>query len=119
MNFSNPALSTLIPTISAAYAIQVAASIPAMLFQEDRFYGALSLLPWSDRVDFSGSLTYLGCTALSLYLPSLRARSFAKSQGLPLPRFPGITSFHPRQLIMSGLTALWAARLGSCPEQAN
>jgi hypothetical protein len=39
MNFSNPALSTLIPTISAAYAIQIAASIPSMIFQEDRFYG--------------------------------------------------------------------------------
>jgi hypothetical protein len=65
-----------------------------------------------DSLDFSGSLTYLGCTALSLYLPTLRARSLANSQGLPLPKFPGITSFHPRQIIMSGLTVLWTARLG-------
>jgi hypothetical protein len=39
MNFSNPALSTLIPTVGVAYAIQIAASIPSMIFQEDRFYG--------------------------------------------------------------------------------
>jgi hypothetical protein len=64
-------------------------------------------------LDFSGSLTYIGCTALSLYLPALRARSLAKSQGLPIPSFPPLSSFHPRQLIVSGLTLLWAFRLGS------
>ena len=65
--------------------------------------------------DLSGSLTYLGCTALSLYLPAIRARSLARSQGLPIPSLPSITSFHPRQLILSGLTALWAIRLGLVP----
>jgi len=64
-------------------------------------------------LDFSGSLTYIGCTALSLYLPALRARSLARSQGLPIPSFLTLSSFHPRQLIMSGLTLLWAFRLGS------
>jgi len=39
MNFSNPALSTLIPTVGAVYAMQIAVSIPSMIFQEDRFYG--------------------------------------------------------------------------------
>jgi hypothetical protein len=38
-NFSNPALRTLIPTISVAYAFQIAVSIPAIIYQEDRFYG--------------------------------------------------------------------------------
>lgn len=45
-------------------------------------------------------------------MPSLRARSLARSQGLSLPKYPSISSFHPRQIILSGLTALWAARLG-------
>jgi hypothetical protein len=39
MNFANPALRTLIPTISAAYAFQIAVSIPCIRYQEDRFYG--------------------------------------------------------------------------------
>jgi hypothetical protein len=112
MNFANPALKTLIPTISAAYAIQIAVSIPSIIFQEDRFYGTLSF-PNTSKTDFSGSLTYLGCTALSLYFPALRARSLAKAQGLPIPPFPALSTFHPRQLIMSGLTALWAVRLGN------
>jgi hypothetical protein len=39
-NFSNSALMTLVPTIGAAYAFQIAVSIPAIILQEDRFYGA-------------------------------------------------------------------------------
>jgi hypothetical protein len=39
MNFSNPALRTLVPTIGVAYAFQVAVAIPNVYFQEDRFYG--------------------------------------------------------------------------------
>jgi hypothetical protein len=39
MNFSNPILRTLVPTIGAAYAFQIACSVPAMILQEDRFYG--------------------------------------------------------------------------------
>lgn len=39
MDFTNPALRTLIPTISAAYAFQIAVSIPAVIYQEDRFFG--------------------------------------------------------------------------------
>ena len=41
MNFGNPALRTLIPTIGAAYAFQIAVGIPNVYFQEDRFYGYL------------------------------------------------------------------------------
>lgn len=63
--------------------------------------------------DLSGSLTYLGCTALSLHMPALRAVSPEGRQGAPIPGFPQLFSHHPRQLIMSGLTALWAIRLGA------
>ena len=113
MNFSNPALRTLLPTIGAAYAFQIAVSIPNVYFQEDRFYGLTLSFDGGLTLDLSGSVTYIGCTALSLYLPALRARSLARSQRLPTPGFPSLTSFHPRQLIMSGLTLLWAFRLGS------
>lgn len=50
---------------------------------------------------------------MSLYLPSLRARSLAFANRRPLPPIPSLIQFHPRQLILSGLTALWAARLGT------
>jgi len=39
MNFANPALRTIIPTISAAYVFQIAVAIPAVILQEDRYYG--------------------------------------------------------------------------------
>ena len=58
----SPFLSTLIPTIGLAYAIQGATAIPSIAFQSERFY------------DLSGSLTYLSCAGLSLALPTLRAR---------------------------------------------
>ena len=55
---SNPPLvATLVPTISLAYGLQGLAAIPSILAQSERYY------------DLSGSLTYLSCTALSLYLP--------------------------------------------------
>ncbi|KAH0612288.1 uncharacterized protein H6S33_010340 [Morchella sextelata] len=97
----NPALRTLLPTIGFIYALQTAVAIPSIIFQTERFY------------DLSGSLTYLSCTLLSLYFPAYRARSLAAAEGLPIPVWPAFTDFHPRQLILSGLTALWAARLGS------
>ena len=59
--------------------------------------------------DLIGSLGFLSCTAFSLYFPTLRSR-FYLGQNVP---FPAITSFHPRQLLISGLTVLWAGRLGS------
>jgi steroid 5-alpha reductase family enzyme len=41
----------------------------------------------------------------------------ARSQGLPIPSFPKITDFHPRQLLMTALTVLWATRLGTDTEK--
>jgi hypothetical protein len=44
LNLSNPAWRTLLPTIGAACAFQIAVSVPAIILQEDRFYGILHLL---------------------------------------------------------------------------
>jgi len=115
LNFWNPALKTLLATIGAAYAFQIAVSIPAVILQEDRFYGTTFMGSSAAHscIDLSGSLTYLGCTALSLYFPALRARSLARTQGLPLPSFPSIAAFHPRQILLTSLTVLWTTRLGT------
>lgn len=58
--------------------------------------------------DLLGSIGFLSSTAFSLYFPTLRSR--LAGNYVPIPR---ITSFHPRSVILSALTALWAGRLGS------
>lgn len=89
--------STLLATAGAAYAIQALCAAFAIPFQTEKYY------------DLSGSFTFVTCTALSLYYPSLRNSVIQRS---PAP-LPPLSSFHPRQLIMSGLTCLWATRLGT------
>lgn len=99
--FKNAALSTLVPTVLSAFAIQAAVAVPSIVTQNEQFY------------DLSGSLTFLTCTAVSLYLPALRARSYAAAQGLAKPNFPSLLSFGPRKLILSAMVAIWAGRLGT------
>lgn len=107
-NFRNPFLRTLIPSVSAAFAIQTAVAIPSILAQSERFY------------DLSGSLTYLSVTALSLYLPTLRARAAAQAAGSIKPAWPslldalrgagGPNAFNWRQVLLSTAVAVWATR---------
>jgi len=77
-NFRNPFIRTLVPSISAAFAIQAAVAVPSILAQSERFY------------DLSGSLTYISVTALSLYLPALRARAAASLAGKAQPALPSL-----------------------------
>jgi hypothetical protein len=107
-NFHNPFLRTLIPSVGAAFAIQTAVAIPSILAQSERFY------------DLSGSLTYLSVTALSLYLPSLRARAAASLAGTPKPAFPSLldaftgkgspNGLNWRQVVLSAAVSIWATR---------
>lgn len=101
MAFRNQALSTLVPSIATAFAIQALVAVPSILTANESYY------------DLSGSLTFLSCTAVSLYLPALRARSYAAAQGLPKPAFPSLLSFGPRKLILSAMVTIWAGRLGT------
>ncbi|KIW02503.1 uncharacterized protein PV09_06303 [Verruconis gallopava] len=112
-NFHSPLLRTVVPTVGAAFAIQAAVSVPSILAQTERFY------------DLSGSLTYLSCTALSLYLPVLRARAAAGGAGAVALGWPSIVKslkgkslaegafWDWRQLVVSAAVGVWAARLGS------
>jgi steroid 5-alpha reductase family enzyme len=109
-NYKNPFLRTLVPSIGLAYGIQAAVAIPSIVFQTERFY------------DLSGSLTYISCTALSLYLPILRARA-AASVSSTVPAWPsllasltskgGINMWNWRQVALSAAVTIWATRLGS------
>lgn len=106
--FHNPFLRTLVPSISLAFGIQAAFAVPSILAQNERFY------------DLSGSLTYLSCTALSLYLPTLRARAAAATTGAVKPQWPsiiaalsgkgGANALNWRQVVLSGAVSIWAAR---------
>jgi steroid 5-alpha reductase family enzyme len=109
-NYKNPFLRTLVPSIGLAYGIQAAVAIPSIVFQTERFY------------DLSGSLTYISCAALSLYLPILRARA-AASVSSTAPAWPsllasltskgGINMWNWRQVALSTAVTIWATRLGS------
>ncbi|GAM87844.1 hypothetical protein ANO11243_058720 [Dothideomycetidae sp. 11243] len=111
-NFKTPFLRTLVPSIGLAFGIQAAAAVPSILFKTERFY------------DLSGSLTYISCTALSLYLPTLRARLAATAAGSgALPPWPsllsaltskgGVNAWNWRQVVLSAAVTIWATRLGS------
>lgn len=60
--------------------------------------------------DLCGSMGFLSAVGFSLYWPSLRSKFILGTAGATIP---AITAFHPRQLVMSGITALWAGRLGT------
>ncbi|KUJ21896.1 DUF1295-domain-containing protein [Mollisia scopiformis] len=114
-NFRNPFLRTLLPTIGTAFALQTLVAIPSIAVQSERFY------------DLSGSLTYLSVTALSLYLPALRARAASSLAGGVKPPFPGLwdgvlgrgsgiggmEGLNWRQVVLSAAVGVWATRLGS------
>lgn len=107
-NFKNPFLRTLVPSIGLAYGIQAAVAVPSILAKSERFY------------DLSGSLTYISCTALSLFMPAIRARAAARAMGAPVPAFPSLLSafngtagplgFNWRQVVLSTAVTLWATR---------
>ncbi len=108
--FRTPFLSTLLPSITLAYTLQGLTALPSIAAQSERFY------------DLSGSLTYLSCTALSLYLPTLRARAAASAAGHAKPAWPSIlgalmgragAGVNWRQVVLSAAVSIWATRLGS------
>ena len=105
--FKTAFLSNLIPSIGLAYTLQAAVAIPSILGQTERFY------------DLSGSLTYLSCAALSLYLPTLRARYAAAAMGAVKPAWPSVlgalqgmpgAGLNWRQLVLSAAVGVWATR---------
>ena len=108
--FSRPFLSTLVPSIALAFALQGAVAVPSALLQTERFF------------DISGSLTYLSCAALSLYLPSIRARHAATLAGTTRPDWPsllgalkgaGNAGLNWRQVVLSAAVGVWASRCES------
>ncbi|KAK1834142.1 hypothetical protein QBC39DRAFT_344345 [Podospora conica] len=100
-NFKSPLLATLVPSVTAAYAIQTACALPSIALESEHFY------------DLSGSLTYLAVTALSLSLPALRAGAAAGAPTLLAALRSGASTLNWRQVALSGAVGLWTARLGT------
>ncbi|KAI2628654.1 DUF1295-domain-containing protein [Hypoxylon sp. NC1633] len=100
-NFQNPLLRTVVPGVATAFALQGAVAIPSILAQSERFY------------DASGGLTFLAVTALSLYLPALRARAAAELAGAPKLPLSALLAgaLHWRQVALSAAVMFWAVRL--------
>lgn len=96
-NFKSPLLRTIVPSVGAALAVQLAAGLPSVLASTERFF------------DISGSLTFLAVGALSLYLPHLRGRA----GNATLSRLS--TSWNWRQVVVTGMAMAWAARRTSPP----
>ena len=103
--FKNPLLRTLVPSVALAYGIQTAVAVPSIAAQTERYY------------DLSGSLTYISCTALSLFMPYLRAKNaglvtgglaeYLGNKGLSQG---GILPWWWRQAVLSAAVGVWATR---------
>ena len=97
--------------------VQAAVATPSILVKNERFS------------DFSGSITYLFCTALSLFLPAIRARSAAALTGASKPAWPSLLSalngqggplgFNWRQVALSAVVSIWAVRCKSHKQVPN
>lgn len=90
-------LKALGPTIGFIYGFQAACASLAVPKKTEKYY------------DLCGSLGFISAAGFSLYWPSLRAKFLLGSKAA----LPALTAFHPRQLLMSGMTLFWAGRLGS------
>ncbi|KAF1977603.1 DUF1295-domain-containing protein [Bimuria novae-zelandiae CBS 107.79] len=103
--FRSPLLRTVVPSVALAYGIQTAVAVPSIAAQTERFY------------DLSGSVTYISCTALSFFMPYLRARSTGAFTGglaeyLSAPA-PGQGLWWWRHALLSAAVGIWATRLGT------
>ncbi|KZT41773.1 DUF1295-domain-containing protein [Sistotremastrum suecicum HHB10207 ss-3] len=91
-------LSRLLPCATSAFALQAILAGVFVPLQNEKYY------------DLGGAAGFLSTTFVSLYYPSLRAKYWDRIPGALLP---SITSFAPRQLLLSAALGIWTARLGS------
>lgn len=100
--FRNPLLRTLVPSVALAYGIQAAVAVPSIATQTERYY------------DLSGSLTYLSCTALSFFLPYMRAKQAGVITGGLAEYFGtaglGQGTWWWRHAMLSAAVGIWSTR---------
>ncbi|KAE8191676.1 hypothetical protein CF328_g5602, partial [Tilletia controversa] len=91
------------PTIGLIFGVQAIGAAHAIVTKSERYY------------DLFGSVGFLTASVFSLYAPFLTSKVntgiLTKGSLAAFP--PAFSSLHPRQLLMTSLTVIWAARLGS------
>ncbi len=60
--------------------------------------------------DLGGALGFVSTTVLSLYYPSFKAKFWDGASGVVIPK---LTTFAPRQLLLTAALGAWSVRLGS------
>lgn len=110
--------SRLLPSVLSAYGLQTGSHAPPPLPRtaaEDStsFLIALALIfvPQANEkyYDLGGALGFLSTTFVSLYYPAMKDKFYLGKPG-PLP---ALSSFAPRQLLLSACLGVWSIRLGS------
>ncbi|KAI0261495.1 DUF1295-domain-containing protein [Gloeopeniophorella convolvens] len=92
------AFSRLLPVVSGAFGLQAVLAAIFVPQKTDKYF------------DLGGSLGFISTAFVSLYYPVLKARFWEGARNVP---FPPITSFAPRQLLITAALGVWTVRLGS------
>ncbi|WRT65347.1 uncharacterized protein IL334_002290 [Kwoniella shivajii] len=88
--------SRLAGVLGFTFAYQAAFALYSVPNKTEKFY------------DLAGSTGFITSTLLSLYYPTVRSW-FTKSPSIPFT----LSGHHPRQLLVSAMMLIWAARLGT------
>ncbi|EDR08703.1 uncharacterized protein LACBIDRAFT_297170 [Laccaria bicolor S238N-H82] len=89
--------SRLLPTAIHSYALQALFALIFVPQQNETYY------------DLGGAVGWVSTTCLSLYYPFLKAKYW---DGIPGP-LPALSTFAPRQLLLTAAVGIWSIRLGS------
>lgn len=88
--------SRLLPSLTSAYALQIMFALVFVPQQNETYF------------DLGGSLGFLSTAYISLYYPALKTKFW---DGIPT-QLPPLSSFAPRQVILSAIVGIWASRMG-------
>ncbi|KAF9533832.1 hypothetical protein CPB83DRAFT_902537 [Crepidotus variabilis] len=89
--------SRLIPTIATAFGVEAFFAAIFVPQQNETYY------------DLCGSIGWASSALASLYYPALKAKYW---DAVPNAVIPALSSFAPRQLLLSAALGIWTARLG-------
>jgi len=109
-----PLFSRLVPLVASAFGLQTRNYLSysqAFIFTVRLLVFALIFVPQQNEMffDLGGAVGWLSTTVLSLYYPALEDKFY---YGAPGP-LPALSSFAPRQLLISAAVGIWSIRLGS------
>lgn len=110
-------ISRLLPIAGSAFSLQVGSSCLLFVVPVETNESNMALVlaavfvPQANEkwYDLGGSLGFLSTTFVSLYYPTLKAKYW---EGASVS-FPPLSSFAPRQQLLTAILVIWTVRLGS------